>query len=345
MKKKFSNIKNIFCSFLNADIRWKLRKLEKILPFKIYPKKFEFKGLKKIYTLFLFNLIFFEKISKKKKLIFQNIKKNVEEKNKRINFLISTPGSGSTFVRHALSSYFELYYKIGNGIPKYNTLNNSWTFCVSPIVPAGFWNSIDVDRYSIQPSKNKLYFDDNAYQDRKVVFCRHPFGEYANDLYSLKNIKPVVLFREPLDWLSSYYTKYGKKRFDTTGDLNTAFIDDALNKLKNYYMYWIDYSKKNDSKNFLFIKFSKLILEERDTFVKIFDFYGYDCSDLDLIGECVKINSKEYSLNYYKTEYIGSRFMNPEKKKIAKKEIETFAFKRINDLSLDNLYKSLPSID
>ena len=66
MKKKFSNIKNIFCSFLNADIRWKLRKLEKILPFKIYPKKFEFKGLKKIYTLFLFNLIFFEKISKKK---------------------------------------------------------------------------------------------------------------------------------------------------------------------------------------------------------------------------------------------------------------------------------------
>ena len=121
-----------------------------------------------------------------------------------------------------------------------------------------------------------MYFDDNAYQDRKVVFCRHPFGEYANDLYSLKNIKPVVLFREPLDWLSSYYTKYGKKRFDTTGDLNTAFIDDALNKLKNYYMYWIDYSKKNDSKNFLFIKFSKLILEERDTFVKIFDFYGYD---------------------------------------------------------------------
>jgi len=345
MKKKFSNIKNIFCSFLNADIRWKLRKLEKILPFKIYPKKFEFKGLKKIYTLFLFNLIFFEKISKKKKLIFQNIKKNVEEKNDKTNFLISTPSSGSTFVEHALSSYFELYYKIGNGIPKYNTLDNSWTFCISPIVAAGFWNSIDVDRYSIQPSKSKLYFDDKIYQDKKVVSCRHPFGEYANDLYSLENIRPVVLFREPLDWLSSYYTKYGKKRFDSTGDLNTAFIDDALNKLKRYYLYWIDYSKKSDSKNFLFIKFSKLILEERDTFVKIFDFYGYDCSDLDLIGECVKINSKEYSLNYYKTEYIGSRFMNPEKKEIAKKEIETFAFKRINDLSLDNLYKSLPSID
>ena len=82
-------------------------------------------------------------------------------------------------------------------------------------MPAGFWNSINVDRYSILPTKSDLYFDDEAYQDRKVVFCRHPFGEYANDLYSLENIKPVVLFREPLDWLTSYYTKYGKKRFDS----------------------------------------------------------------------------------------------------------------------------------
>ena len=103
--------------------------------------------------------------------------------------------------------------------------------------------------------------------------------------------------------------------------------------------------KKRMIKDFLFIKFSKIILEERETFVKIFDFYGYDCSNLDLIEECVKINSKEYSLNNYKTEYIGSRFMNPKKKEIAKKEIEKFAFERINDLSLDNLYKSLPSID
>ena len=345
MKKKLKKIKINLCSFLNADIRWKLRKLGKVLHFDIYPNRFKFNGLKKIYTLILFNLIFFEKILKKKKIIYKNIKKNIEENKEKTNFLISTPGSGSTFVRHSLSSYFELYYKIGNGIPKYNTINNSWTFCVSPIVPAGFWNSIDVDRYSIKPSKSHLYFDNKDYQKKKIVFCRHPFGKYANDLYSLNNIRPVVLFREPLDWLSSYYTKYGKKRFDTSDELNVSFIDDSLNKLKNYYSYWLDYSKKNDSKDFLYIKFSKLILEERETFVKIFDFYGYDCSDLDLISECVKINSKENSLNSYKTEYIGSRFMNPEKKKIAKKEIENFAHKRINDLSLDSLYKSLPSID
>lgn len=143
-----------------------------------------------------------------------------------------------------MSSYFELYYKIGNGIPKYNTLNNSWTFSISPIVPAGFWNAINVDRYQILPNKNDLYFTNNDYQKKKVVFCRHPFGEFANDLYSLSNIRPVVLFREPLDWMCSYYIKYGKKRFDISGKLNTVFIDDSLNKLKNYYSFWLDHSAK-----------------------------------------------------------------------------------------------------
>ena len=70
MKINLNNLKKIFCSFLNADIRWKLRKLGKILPFNLYPRKFEFRGFKKIYTLILFNLIFFEKISKKKKINF-----------------------------------------------------------------------------------------------------------------------------------------------------------------------------------------------------------------------------------------------------------------------------------
>ena len=109
---------------------------------------------------------------------------------------------------------FELFYKIGNGIPKYNTLNNSWTFSVSPIVDSGFWNSIDIEKNIINESKSDLYFSNNDYQEKKVVFCRHPFGDHSNDLYSFNQIRPVVLFREPLDWMCSYYTKYGKKRFN-----------------------------------------------------------------------------------------------------------------------------------
>lgn len=341
---KFQNFKKSLKSFFKADIRWKLRKLGKYLNINLYPKKFEFKGFKNIYTIFLFNLIFFEKVLKKRKLIYQNIKRNAGEDNKKINFLISTPGSGSTFVRHVLSSYFELFYKIGNGIPKYNTLNNSWTFSVSPIVDSGFWNSIDIEKNIVNESKSDLYFSNNDYQEKKVVFCRHPFGDHSNDLYSFNQIRPVVLFREPLDWMCSYYTKYGKKRFNINDGLNESFINDSLNKLKIYYSFWLEYSKNKDLNEFLFIKFSKLSLEEEDTFVKILSFYGYDCSKLNLISESVKINSKENSLNYYKTEYVGSRFMNPDKKKIAKQEIESFAMDKINKLSLDKIYNSLPSI-
>jgi hypothetical protein len=339
--KLFNNLKKKFYFFIGRDIRWKMRSIGKTLGFKIYPDNFKFEGLKSIYTKFLFNLIFFEKILKKKKIIYENIKKNVEN-NRNINFLISTPGTGSTFVRHSLSSYFELYYKIGNGIPKYNTLNNSWIFNNSPIIPAGFWNSIDVDRYSIQKSKNELYFTDEDYQSKKVVFCRHPFGEYANDLFSFNGIRPVVLFREPLDWLISYYTKYGSKRFDLTGDLNKELIIDSLNKLKEYYSYWFEFSEKKNNTDYLFIKFDKLILEEPTTFLKIFEFYGYDCSSLELIDDCVKINSKENSLKSYKTEYIGSRFMNIKDKLASKEKIQEYAIKKINDLSLNDLYNSLP---
>ena len=341
--KLIDKLKKKIHLFMDKDIRWKMRSIGKILGLKIYPDTFHFKGIKSIYTNFIFNLIFFEKILKKKKIIYTNIKKNVE-KNQNTNFLISTPGTGSTFVRHSLSSYFELYYKIGNGIPKYNTLDNSWIFNNSPIISAGFWNSIDVDRYSIQKSKNELYFSNEDYQSKKVVFCRYPFGQYANDLFSFNEIRPVVLFREPLDWLTSYYTKYGNKRYDLDGNLNRELIVNSLNKLKEYYSYWLKFSQEKSKTEYLFIKFNKLILEETTTFSKIFEFYGYDCSNKELIEECVKLNSKERALKSYKTKYIGSRFMNTEDKLASKEKIQEYGIKVIKELSLNDLYNSLPAL-
>ena len=116
-------------------------------------------------------------------------------------------------------------------------------------------NLINVDRYSILPTKSDLYFDDEAYQDRKVVFCRHPFGEYANDLYSLENIKPEVLFREPLIGLVLIIQNM-VKRFDTR-DLNTVFIDNSL-KIKKLLFILDRLCKKNDAKDFYLSSFQKL---------------------------------------------------------------------------------------
>ena len=52
--------------FLKLDIRWKLRIIGKKLEFTFYPNFFSFNGFKSIYSYFVFNLIFFEKVLKKK---------------------------------------------------------------------------------------------------------------------------------------------------------------------------------------------------------------------------------------------------------------------------------------
>ena len=335
------NLKKIFTEFLNLDLRWKLRKVGKLLKINIYPNLFKFTGFKKFYTLLIFNLVFYSKFRKKKFSLYNKIKKDVLNKNKKKKFLISAPSSGTNFVRHTLSSYFELYYKIGNGIPKYNPLNDTWTFSISPIVPDSLWNSISINDFSYEEKKSKQFFSENEYQSKKIVFSRHPFGEFSSDLFSLKNMRPVVLFREPLDWLTSYYTKHRKNRFEIDSNLNINLIDESLFRIKNYYTYWLNFSKRNDAKDYLFIKFDELALEKKETFLEIFNFYDYDCSDLDLIDQCIQINSKKNSLTHHKTKYVGTRFMKDDEKIRVKKEIEEISIKKINQLDLSNLYKSL----
>jgi hypothetical protein len=154
-------------------------------------------------------------------------------------------------------------------------------------------------------------------------------------------MRPVVLFREPLDWLTSYYTKHRKNRFDIESDLNISLIDQSLQRIKGYYSYWLNFSKNNNTGDYLFIKFDELTLEKRETFVKIFNFYNYDCSDLDLIDQCIQINSKKNSLTYNKTKYLGSRFMNEDDKIKVKKKIKDIAIIKIDQLDLSKLYESL----
>ena len=44
--------------------------------------------------------------------------------------------------RLMLKSYFELKYKIGNGIPKYDSLNNKWLFTISIVCDDTLHNTI-----------------------------------------------------------------------------------------------------------------------------------------------------------------------------------------------------------
>ena len=63
--KKF-NFKN----FIRLDLRWKLKRIGKHLGINIYPKFFVWKGLKGLYSKFIFNIIFLSLALKKKKSNF-----------------------------------------------------------------------------------------------------------------------------------------------------------------------------------------------------------------------------------------------------------------------------------
>ena len=49
-----------------------------------------------------------------------------------------------------LSSYYELYFKLGDGIPKHDSINDKWTFVERPIVESESWNLIDLENNRIQ---------------------------------------------------------------------------------------------------------------------------------------------------------------------------------------------------
>ena len=64
--------------------------------------------------------VFFGEVLTKRKLIIKELKRKLKKSNSKINFLISPPSSGSTYLRSLLTSYFGIYYKVDNGIPKFN---------------------------------------------------------------------------------------------------------------------------------------------------------------------------------------------------------------------------------
>ena len=105
----------------NYDIRWKFLIIGKYLGVRLYPAYFNLRGLKSILFKIFFNLIINEKIKKKKKQFLKEIYEIIELKgNQKANFLISSPSSGGNFIRYLLSSYFEIKFNTGNGIPKFD---------------------------------------------------------------------------------------------------------------------------------------------------------------------------------------------------------------------------------
>ena len=333
-------------NFLRADIRWKLKKISSATKIKFYLDHFPFTGLKGVYTRLIFNLFFFEKVLVKRKLVLENIKKDTTvQKNKKINFLVSSPGSGSNYLRSMLSSYFEVFYKIGNGIPKFDNIYNKWIYSASPIIEADLYNAVNLEKIPLNGAKKRkdnseLFFSDSDYQDMKVVFTRYPFSSI--NLFKLDDMKPIVLIREPLDWLFSYYTHHKDRKYDFEDNINKKLICQSLDKLKVYYQFWIKFSQnKSQNIDYKIIEFKSLSSNPEIIFENICKFFGYRNIDIGIIKKCVEINSRDFSLQHINTSFKGSRFTNKEKKQQTMNIIRSFSEEEIKKRDLVKTFEDL----
>ena len=144
-----------------------------------------------------------------------------DKKYKKKNFLVSLPRSGSMFVRCSLSSYNELYYKIGDGIPKYDSINDKWIFAYRPILESNVWGLLDPEKFN-----QSLFLLNDKKENNEVVFSRYPSTEV--DLFDINFVRPVVLFRNPYDQILSLYNKHQYKFSNSPIDVNYKLLKDRL---------------------------------------------------------------------------------------------------------------------
>jgi len=326
-------------AFLKLDIRWKLKRITKLTKIPLYPEFFEWKGIKGIYSKFIFNLVFLSEVLKKRKLIIKELKRKLKKSNSKINFLISPPSSGSTYLRSLLTSYFGIYYKVDNGIPKFNNLTQRWTYAASPIVKAALFDHIDLE--IVREIKRGNFFSEEEFNKKKIFFTRYPFDK--PDLFKLENMKSVILIREPFDWLVSTYTQHNNIEDSKSFKVNTInhkLISDQLSKIEKYISYWLEYLSKAEN-NFLLIKYERLVSEPFKYFNEVLKLYDYGTIDDDIVKRVIEVNSKDFSLKFLGAKYRGTRFKDIDLKEINKKNIHGIAKEIIVKKEIDKKYKEL----
>ena len=333
----FKNFK--FKDFLKLDIRWKLKRISKHTKIPIYPDFFEWKGIKGIYSKLIFNLVFFGEVLTKRKLILKELKRKLKKSNGKINFLISPPSSGSTYLRSLLTSYFGIYQKVDNGIPKFNNLTQRWTYAASPIVKAALFDHIDLE--IIREIKRENFFSEEEFIRKKVFFTRYPFDK--PDLFKLENMKPVILIREPFDWLVSTYTQHNNSDDSKSFKANTInhkLIRDQLSKIEKYISHWLEYLSKKEN-DFLLIRYERLVNEPLKYFNEVLKLYDYGVIDNVILKRAIEVNSRDFSLKFLGAKYRGTRFKDIDLKEMNKKNIQGIAKEIIMKKGIDKKYQEL----
>ena len=336
MLKKIKNFRTKY------DVRWKFYVIGKILGLRLYPTYFNLRGFKSVVFKIFFNLIINEQLKKKKKQFLKEIYEFIDLKEgQKANFLISSPSSGGNFIRHLLSSYFEIKFNTGNGIPKFDNQTNKWKFNSSPIMSGDLFNFIALEKYPL----NHDIISKEEYNKKKIFISRYPF-ESQNiiqypDLFKIEKIKPIILFREPLEWIVSRYSWRENIKFQNTNSIDELCIQDDLDNYNKYLSYWLNYVKNTKNNDYLLIEFKSIIKEEKKIFLKVLNFLNYEILEEEKIDHILKVNSKEFSLENLGSKFMGTRFTDNKKKENIKKKIFDFSSEYLEKNKINQTYIEL----
>lgn len=298
-----------FNLFGNTNIKYKLHSIERVIKLNFYSKY----GKDKFYFKFIYFIFFLIKsvssLKKNYSIIFN------KEKIKQ-NIICIIPRSGNNLLRCIFSSYYELNFNLGNGIPKYNILEDKWKF--------NFDLNYSHELYGATLDNKKVFNPLN------LLFTQFPINKV--NLIDINNSKPVIVIRNPQDLLISWYIH------DTKSKIKSNFDEVLLNKrIKNInyaYSYWEKFMQgKQNNKDYLLIRFEDLIKYTEETLCKIFNFFRIDFNR-DILSKAVDLNKLENHKTYINNNLETTiRFSNTKDKYL----VETILNKANNKI-ITSLY-------
>ena len=244
------------------------------------------------------------------------------------------------FIRCTLSSYYELYFKLGDGIPKYDSINDKWIFVERPIVESESWNLIDLEKFN-RTAENYLNEKDKNF---RVVFSRYPATKL--DLFNINELKPAILIRKPIDQIVSLYTKHIKKiELDEIKqkNLNIEFLEECVNRYKIFLNFWHTFVNKKQKDKYIVIKYDDLINDSFNTFNNLLNFYNIDI-DKDLLNKSIDINRTEQTLERLKNIKINKiRFTDKSKLNFTRNLISETFYNEMKGEQLEEIYRLIGS--
>ncbi len=275
--------------------------------------------IKNTYIFFLFLKYW---ISLIKNITFLRTKFNYH----KLKLIISCPRSGTHILEGVINSYLEKLYNLGDGNLKnfkgsiYYNIPQQFNFNVKQVLEKKYENQL----------KNFDY--------RFFVFSHHPIQK--SHMLLTKNIRPIILVRNPAEVIASLTILYLKhrKNFEFNERSLNKLIESKTKQVVNFYYFWSEELSFKREKKYIVLKFEDLTKNPYQYITKILKFYKIKVNK-KMLRESININSKKNILKFYKKsnmhENIYLQFTETSKTKF-KKRIKKIVLRQLKEINFNS---------